>query len=139
MSQEEFLRIFCLTHPKVWIIGSIGSICYDLTNIPHRRKILIRGAMGSALGAGFGFALARPEEKVVVVIGEGSLLMHLGSISTILKHNLPNLKVLVMDNECYASCGGQANNFSAVEPLIKSQRHIFEIFSPTLSPTSRKA
>lgn len=132
MKQEEFLRIFCLTHPDVWIIGSIGSISYDLTNIPHRRKHLIRGAMGAALGAGFGFALARPKEKVVIIIGEGSLLMHLGSISTILAHNLPNLKVLIINNGIYASCGGQSNNFSVVEPLIKSQRHIFEIFAPTL-------
>lgn len=132
MKQEEFLRIFCLSHPKVWIIGSIGSISYDLTNIPHRRKILIRGAMGSALGAGFGFAMARPKEKVVVVIGEGSFLMHMGSMATILKYNLPNLKVLVMNNGIYASCGGQPNSFSAVEHLVKSQRHIFEIFNPTL-------
>lgn len=136
MEQNEFLRIFCLTHPEVWIIGSIGSISYDLTNISHRRKILIRGAMGAALGAGFGLALARPKDKVVVIIGEGSLLMHLGSISTVLKHNLPNLKVLVMNNGVYASCGGQTNNFSEVEPLIKSQRHIFEIFTPTLPAKS---
>lgn len=136
MGQNEFLRIFCLTHPDVWIIGSIGSISYDLTNIPHRRKFLIRGAMGAALGAGLGFALARPKEKVVVIIGEGSLLMHMGSISTILKHNLPNLKVLVINNGMYASCGGQANNFSEVEPLIKSQRHIFEIFSPEITTKS---
>ena len=130
MKQSEFLYIFCKTHPDVWIIGSIGTISYDLSNIGHRRKHLIRGAMGAALGCGLGFAMARPQEKVVVIIGEGSLLMHLGSISTILKHSLPNLKVLVISNGCYASCGGQANNFEVIEPYIKSQRHIFEIFSP---------
>lgn len=131
MKQQEFLRIFCLAHPDVRIIGSIGSISYDLKEIPHRRKILIKGAMGAALGCGFGYALAKPEEKVVVIIGEGSLLMHMGSIATITKHTLPNLKVLIMDNGCYFSCGGQKNNFSAVEHLIK-QLPQFEIFKPQL-------
>ena len=124
MKQDEFLRIFCLSHPDVWIIGSIGTISYDLSNIGHRRKHLIKGAMGAALGCGLGFAMARPDDKVVVIIGEGSLLMQLGSISTILKHTLPNLKVLVINNGCYKSCGGQSNNFSTIEPFIKSIRKL---------------
>lgn len=129
MKQEEFLRIFCLAHPDIWIIGSIGTISYDLSNIGHRRKHLVRGAMGSVLGCGLGYALARPNEKIVVIIGEGSLLMQLGSITTILKHNLPNLKILVMDNGCYKSCGGQQNNFSTIESYIKTLPN-FEIFKP---------
>jgi len=124
LKQDEFLRIFCLSHPDVWIIGSIGTISYDLSNIGHRRKHLIKGAMGAALGCGLGFAMARPDDKVVVIIGEGSLLMQLGSISTILKHTLPNLKVLVINNGCYKSCGGQSNNFSTIEPFIKSIRKL---------------
>jgi thiamine pyrophosphate-dependent acetolactate synthase large subunit-like protein len=131
MGQNEFLRILCLSHPDFTIIGSIGTISYDLARIDHKKKILIKGAMGAALGCGLGYALAQPKEKVVVVIGEGSLLMHLGSISTILKHNLPNLKVLIINNGQYASCGGQSNNFAMVEHLIRILPQ-FEIFTPTL-------
>lgn len=131
MGQNEFLRIFCLSHPDVWIIGSIGTISYDLSSIGHRRKHLIKGAMGAVLGCGLGFAMARPEAKVVVIIGEGSLLMQLGSITTILKHNLSNLKVLILNNGKYLSCGGQPNNFDIIEPYIKTLPQ-FEIFKPQL-------
>lgn len=117
MSQKEFLTNLCENNKDAVIIGSIGSISYDLTNIEHPNKILLRGSMGSALGCGLGYAL-HSDKQVIVVIGEGSLLMHLGSITTILKYKLPNLKVIVINNGCYASCGGQTNNFETIEPMI---------------------
>lgn len=127
MSQQEFLKIVCLGNPTAMIIGSIGTISYDLAGIPHdRQKILVKGAMGAVLGVGFGYALARPDKQVVVFIGEGSLLMQLGSISTILKHDLPNLKIIVINNGCYNSCGGQKNNFDAIRHLIKPHFGVFD-------------
>lgn len=134
MKQDEYLRILCLGNPKATIIGSIGSICYDLTNIPHRHKILVRGAMGAVLGIGLGYALSRPDKQVIVVVGEGSLLMQLGSISTILKHDLPNLRIIIIDNGQYFSCGGQDNNFSAIKHLIMPH---FDIFSPEMPTKSQ--
>lgn len=130
MTQKEFLSNLLTNNQDAIIIGSIGTISYDLSDIPHPRKILIRGAMGAALGCGLGYAL-NTDDRVIVVIGDGSFLMKMGSISTILKHNLPNLKIIIINNNAYKSCGGQSTNFCAIKDLIKDlpQFEIHEISS----------
>lgn len=110
MTQREFLLNLCGENPDAIIVGSIGSISYDLSEIPHANKFLIRGAMGAAMGAGLGIAL-NTDKQVIVVIGDGSFLMKQGSYTTILAAKLPNLRVIVLNNNCYKSCGGQATNF----------------------------
>ena len=107
------------------IVGSIGTISYDLTEIEHPNKILIRGAMGAALGCGLGVALAT-DKQVIVIIGDGSYLMKMGSISTILRHKLPNLRVIIINNNSYKSCGGQSTNFKY---LINEKAIPFETLS----------
>ena len=137
MLQYEYLKILCLANPDAVIIGSIGTISYDLAKIDkeisHPKKILIRGAMGATLGCGLGYAMAKPDKHIIVVIGEGSLLMQMGSIATILKHNLSNLDIVIIANYQYSSCGGQSNDFASIEHMLDPH---FEIFVPKLSPTS---
>lgn len=120
MTQKEFLTNLCENNKEAVIVGSIGTISYDLTDIPHPAKVLIRGAMGAAVGCGLGMALALPEKKVIVVIGDGSLLMHLGSLTTVLKQNSPNLEIVVINNESYRSCGGQSTNFEYAKTWVSS-------------------
>jgi thiamine pyrophosphate-dependent acetolactate synthase large subunit-like protein len=67
--------------------------------------------MGHAADFGLGLALARPEPKVVVLKGDGGLLMSLGSLVTIGRHGPPNLLVLLLENRSYELTGGQ--EFSA--------------------------
>lgn len=117
MTQREYLTNLCAQHKDAVIIGSIGSVSYDLSEIEHPNKILLRGAMGAAVACGLGFALASGNE-VIVVIGEGSLLMKLGSLSTVLAHKPHNLKIKVINNGCYKSCGGQSNNFKALNDSV---------------------
>lgn len=124
MTQKEFLTNLCENNKDAVIIGSIGTISYDLGTIDHPNKILIRGAMGAALGCGLGYALNSPKQ-VIVVVGDGSFLMKMGSVSTILKHNLPNLKVIVINNKSYRSCGGQSTNFDAIKNLVPFE--VYEI------------
>ena len=62
--------------------------------------------MGIPTPAGLGLALALPHRKVVVIDADGSLLLNLGAIATLGNLRPPNLKVFVMDNECYESIGG---------------------------------
>jgi len=92
-------------------IGSLGTISKDLTDLGI--GIAIRGAMGCVMGIGLGMAL-NTKRKVIVLIGEGSFLMHLGSIATINKYRPNNLKVIILNNNKYASCGGQKNNFENI-------------------------
>jgi len=63
--------------------------------------------MGHASDFGLGLALARPERKVVVLKGDGGLLMSLGSLVTMGRYGPPNLLVLLLENRSYEMTGGQ--------------------------------
>lgn len=126
MTLHAYLLSICGSNPEAVIVGSLGNISKELETIAHDKKILMRGAMGGAVGCGLGYALSSPED-VIVIIGEGALLMHLGSLSTVLKHKLPNLKIKVLNNGCYASCGGQKNNFKYIKDYLKDIVEIIDI------------
>jgi phosphonopyruvate decarboxylase len=70
--------------------------------------VLFRGAMGKGSSLGIGLALAQPQRKVIVLDGDGSLLMNLGSLATIVDCWPPNLYMLLFDNGVYAGTGSQA-------------------------------
>lgn len=110
MEQEDFLLNLLGQNPNAIIVGSLGSIAYDLKKISHKHKILIAGAMGAALGVGLGYALSS-KKKVIVVIGDGAFLMKMGAMADILRYNLKNLTIYVMNNNQYKSTGGQPTNF----------------------------
>ena len=63
--------------------------------------------MGHASDFGLGLALARPERKVIVLKGDGGLLMSLGSLVTMGRYGPPNLLVLLLENRSYEMTGGQ--------------------------------
>jgi sulfopyruvate decarboxylase subunit beta len=71
------------------------------------------GSMGLASSIGLGLAMST-KRKVVVVDGDGSLLMNLGSLVTIFNQNPNNLILIVLDNECYGSTGSQCSYASTV-------------------------
>lgn len=112
MNQKKFLIDLCRKNKNAIIIGSLGTISYDLTDIEHSNKILIRGAMGAAVGCGIGYALGNPEKQVIVIVGEGAFMMKMGSSNTFLTHRLKNLSVYLINNGSYLSCGEQKNNFN---------------------------
>jgi len=75
---------------------------------PHPLDIvLVPSAMGHGTSIGLGLALARPRNRVIVCSGDGSLLMNLGSLSSIVAANVPNLVVIVFDNGVYEVTGQQ--------------------------------
>lgn len=65
------------------------------------------GSMGHALAIGLGLALRQRDRRVVVLDGDGALVMHMGSLSTVGHHRPANLVHVVLDNGCYGSTGGQ--------------------------------
>ena len=65
------------------------------------------GSMGLASAIGLGAALARPDKKIIVLAGDGNMLMSLGTLATIGKVSPKNLIHIVLDNECHESTGGQ--------------------------------
>ncbi len=69
--------------------------------------LLFSGAMGKASSIGLGLALARPDKKIIVLDGEGSLPMNLGTLATITEISPPNLVHIVLNNNVYRTSGGQ--------------------------------
>ena len=70
------------------------------------------GAMGGACMIGLGLALARPDKRILVVTGDGELLMNVGALATIAVLNPPNLAVLCVDNGHYGETGYQKSHTS---------------------------
>jgi len=90
------------------VICNIGFPSRELYEIDDRSKnFYMIGSMGLASSIGFGLALARPNEDVVVIDGDGSLLMNMGSLVTVFANNPSNLTWIVIDNGAYGSTGNQ--------------------------------
>lgn len=90
------------------IICNIGFPSRELYEINDRDKnFYMIGSMGLASSIGFGLALAREDKDIVVIDGDGSLLMNMGSLVTIFANNPRNLTWIVIDNGAYGSTGNQ--------------------------------
>ena len=90
----------------VIVTGTAGRHWADHTT-NQDRDLALGGAMGHTTAAALGLALAQPDEKVVLFDSEGSLLMNMGILATIAGQKPQNFFHLLMDNECYATTGGQ--------------------------------
>lgn len=90
------------------IICNIGFPSRELYEINDRAEnFYMIGSMGLASSIGFGLALAREDKDIVVIDGDGSLLMNMGSLVTIFANNPRNLTWIVIDNGAYGSTGNQ--------------------------------
>jgi phosphonopyruvate decarboxylase len=91
------------------VITTMGSAREWMTlGEPHPLDfILVPSAMGHGTSIGLGLALAQPDKRVIVCSGDGSLLMNLGSLASIVAANVPNLAVIVFDNGVYEVTGQQ--------------------------------
>jgi len=90
------------------VIASLGHAAYDLFASGDRpANFYMWGSMGLASSVGLGLALAKPDLRVFVLDGDGSLLMNLGSLATIGWTRPANLVLVVWDNEQCATTGGQ--------------------------------
>jgi thiamine pyrophosphate-dependent acetolactate synthase large subunit-like protein len=108
MTRIEATRAIVELAGDAAIVASLGHPAYDLFSAGDRpQNFYTWGSMGLASSIGLGLALARPELRVIVLDGDGSLLMNLGSLATIGLLRPANLLVIVMDNEEYATTGGQ--------------------------------
>lgn len=89
------------------VVTIMGAVAAELQSIGHRPNFFyLQHAMGLASSMGLGIALARPELKVVVFDGDGSILMNLGGLTTLSRYRPRNLVHVVFDNESLLSVGG---------------------------------
>lgn len=106
------LRLDCLrsVYPeleKCLVVTIMGAVAAEMQSIGHRPNFFyLQHAMGLASSTGLGLALSLPKHPVVVFDGDGSLLMNLGSLSTMARYHPANLLHVVFDNESLLSVGG---------------------------------
>lgn len=90
------------------VVAGLGAPCWDIAAAgDHPLNFYTWGGMGGAAMIGLGLALAQPQRRVLVITGDGELLMGLGSLATIGVQQPRNLAVIVVDNEHYGETGMQ--------------------------------
>jgi thiamine pyrophosphate-dependent acetolactate synthase large subunit-like protein len=101
------------------VVGGLGASTYDIAAAgDHDRNFYLWGAMGGAVMIGLGVALAQPELPVLVITGDGEMLMGMGSLATVGLQKPKNLTIIVLDNEVYGETGGQASHTAATVDLV---------------------
>jgi thiamine pyrophosphate-dependent acetolactate synthase large subunit-like protein len=108
LNRREAVRELLRERGAILIVAGLGSPAYDLASCSSEPlDFPLWGAMGGAAMVGLGLALAQPERKVLVLTGDGEMLMGLSSLATIASKRPPNLRIVVMDNERYGETGQQ--------------------------------
>ena len=101
------------------VVGGLGASTYDIAAAgDHDRNFYLWGAMGGAVMIGLGIALAQPQLPVVVITGDGEMLMGMGSLATVGLQKPGNLSIIVLDNECYGETGGQLSHTAGPVDLV---------------------
>jgi thiamine pyrophosphate-dependent acetolactate synthase large subunit-like protein len=100
-------------------VGGLGASTYDIAAAgDHARNFYLWGAMGGAVMIGLGLALAQPRLPVVVITGDGEMLMGMGSLATVGLQKPGNLSIIVLDNEAYGETGGQMSHTASAADLV---------------------
>jgi len=107
LDRREVVKAILEKRGDALVVTGLGSSCYDAGVHDHPNTFYLWGAMGAAAMVGLGLALAQPSRRVVVITGDGEMLMGLGALATIGARKPDNLSIVIMDNELYAETGMQ--------------------------------
>jgi len=108
-------------HEDFLIVSGLAGTSRDVATLTRdgAHSYTMAGAMGGACMIGLGLALARPDKRVLVVTGDGELLMNVGALATIAMLNPPNLAIICVDNGHYGETGYQKSHTSLGVDLEK--------------------
>jgi len=107
MLRLDCLRAVYAELEKCLVVTIMGATAAELHSLGHRRNFFyLQHAMGLASSTGLGLALCLSDQQIIVFDGDGSLLMNLGSLSTMARYRPRNLVHVVFDNESLLSVGG---------------------------------
>jgi len=111
LDRREAMRALLDKRGDLLLVTGLGSTTWDAAAVgDDDRNFYLWGAMGAAAMVGLGLAVAQPERRVLVVTGDGEMLMGLGALATIGVQRPPNLALAVFDNARYAETGMQASH-----------------------------
>ena len=107
MTRLDALRAIYSKLEERVVVTIMGAVAAELQSIGHRPNFFyLQHAMGLASSMGLGIALCKPDRHVVVLDGDGSILMNLGGLTTLARYRPRNLVHVVFDNESLLSVGG---------------------------------
>jgi sulfopyruvate decarboxylase subunit beta len=107
MQRIDALRVAYPDLENDIVVTIMGAVAAELYSLGHRRNFFyLQHAMGLASSMGLGLALSKPDKRVIVFDGDGSLLMNLGTLSTLAWYAPKNLIHVVFDNQSLLSVGG---------------------------------
>ncbi len=107
------------------IIAGLAGTAKDTAHLcePHANYYACAGVMGGATAMGLGLALSQPTRRVLVITGDGELLMNVGSLATVAIMNPPNLSILCVDNGHYGETGYQKSyNIAGCKSRVHGSR-----------------
>jgi thiamine pyrophosphate-dependent acetolactate synthase large subunit-like protein len=111
LPRREVVAILLKDRHETLVVTGLGSPTYDVHAAGDRDdNYYLWGAMGGAALVGLGLAQAQPAKRVLVITGDGELLMSLGGLATIGAAKPDNLDIVVLDNQSYGETGMQASH-----------------------------
>ena len=121
LERSEAVPALIGRHEDFLFIAGLGGTARDVGAVTgdSAHVYSLGGAMGAACMMGLGLALARPDKRVLVVTGDGELLMNVGALATIAVINPPNLAIVCVDNGHYGETGWQKSHTSLGVDLEK--------------------
>jgi thiamine pyrophosphate-dependent acetolactate synthase large subunit-like protein len=131
LDRRAAIRVLLEKRDDLLLVTGLGSTTYDAASVgDDPRNFYLWGAMGAAALVGLGLAIAQPQRQVLVVTGDGEMLMGLGGLATIGIQRPPNLAIAVFDNGHYGETGMQPSHTEAGVELVGIARAcgIKEIF-----------
>ena len=120
LRRREVVAALLRGRDDLLVIAGLGAPAWDCTASGDRDLTFpLWGGMGGAVAMGLGLALAQPKRQVLVVTGDGEMLMGLGSLATVAAQQPRNLHIVVLDNERYGETGGQPTHTAGATDLAK--------------------
>ena len=111
LDRRAAMRTLLADRGELLLVTGLGSTTYDAAAVgDDARNFYLWGAMGAAAMVGLGLAIAQPQRPVLVVTGDGEMLMGLGALATIGVERPANLAIVVFDNGHYGETGMQASH-----------------------------
>ena len=111
IDRREAAALLLADAGEMLVVSGLGSTTYDAGAAGDRPlNFYLWGAMGGAAMLGLGLALAQPARRVLVLTGEGEMLMGLGALATIAVQAPDNLAIAVFDNGCFGETGAQPSH-----------------------------
>ncbi len=119
LSRRDVTARLVAERGELLVISSLGSVTWDLAAAgEHPGNFYLWGAMGGAAVMGLGLALAQPQRPVMVLTGDGEMLMGLGALATLAAEAPDNLSVVVLNNQRYGETGMQPSHTALGADLV---------------------